>query len=157
MSVNKYNSTTGNLERRDGYIVDSTPTQNSGNPVSSGGVYTALDGKLDTGINYASSITLTGCHFGNNSQIAIKHGNLVVVNLSIILDSETNGIKFPDEIIPTKNIMLSGWISRQSYFSYLYGKQEAAQYQGRPVMGYNYHNYGNQNDEVNIFGVYEIL
>lgn len=42
MSVNKYNSTTGNLERRDGYIVDSTPTSGSGNPVSSGGVYDAL-------------------------------------------------------------------------------------------------------------------
>ena len=43
MSVNKYNPSTGNLKRYDGTMVDSTPTQNSGNPVSSGGVFTALD------------------------------------------------------------------------------------------------------------------
>lgn len=49
MSVNKYNSTTGNLERLDGYTVDSTPTSGSGNPVSSGGVYSALAGKADSG------------------------------------------------------------------------------------------------------------
>ena len=48
MSVNKYNSTTGNLERRDGYIVDSTPTSGSNNPVSSGAVYTALQSKANT-------------------------------------------------------------------------------------------------------------
>ena len=47
MSVNKYNPATGNLKRYDGTMVDSTPTQNSGNPVSSGGVYSALEGKQD--------------------------------------------------------------------------------------------------------------
>ena len=61
MSVNKYNSTTGNLERLDGYTVDSTPTQNSGNPVSSGGVYSALEGKLDkTGGTVSGDLTVSG-------------------------------------------------------------------------------------------------
>ena len=58
MSVNKYNSTTGNLERLDGYTVDSTPTQNSGNPVSSGGVFTALGKKLSV---YDESYVTTQC------------------------------------------------------------------------------------------------
>lgn len=45
MSVNKY--TNGDLEKVAGHsIVDSTPVQNSVRPVSSGGVYTALEGKL---------------------------------------------------------------------------------------------------------------
>ena len=61
MSVNKYNSTTGNLERLDGYTVDSTPTSGSGNPVSSGGVFTALAGKLDkTGGTVSGDLEVTG-------------------------------------------------------------------------------------------------
>ena len=61
MSVNKYNSTTGNLERLDGYTVDSTPTSGSGNPVSSGGVFTALAGKLDkTGGTVSGDLTVSG-------------------------------------------------------------------------------------------------
>lgn len=49
MSVNKYNSTSGELERIDSIVsVDSAPTSGSTNPISSGGVYTALANKQDT-------------------------------------------------------------------------------------------------------------
>ena len=66
MSVNKYNSTTGNLERLDGYTVDSTPTSGSGNPVSSGGVYTALQEVLSKypGAGFHNSI-YRGEYLGN--------------------------------------------------------------------------------------------
>ena len=56
MSVNKYNSTTGILERLDGCTVDSTPTSGSGNPVSSGGVYNALQPISGTGAGFHNSI-----------------------------------------------------------------------------------------------------
>lgn len=74
MSVNKYNSTTGNLERLDGYTVDSTPTQNSGNPVSSGGVFTALDGKVDKG----DEISVTADGTKNLGQVLADLASLLV-------------------------------------------------------------------------------
>ena len=87
MSVNKYNSTTGNLERLDGYTVDSTPTSGSGNPVSSGGVFTALAGKADFDISTMGSKNITlasgisaSQHDTNN---AIFDGHIACMNFSL--------------------------------------------------------------------------
>jgi hypothetical protein len=69
MSVNKYNSTTGNLERLDGYTVDSTPTSGSGNPVSSGGVFAALAKTLPI---FDEDYVTTQC--GKNSKNCLEPG-----------------------------------------------------------------------------------
>ena len=70
MSVNKYNSATGNLKRYDGVMVDGAPTSGSGNPVSSGGVFTALAGKVDkTDEGYVDiSISSIELHSGGYAQ-----------------------------------------------------------------------------------------
>lgn len=95
MSVNKYNSTTGNLERLDGYTVDSTPTSGSGNPVSSGGVFTALANRpkiayfkhwIGTGIKSDGSTQIPFSTF--TSQISDFNELInIIVNLGTMMKS----------------------------------------------------------------------
>lgn len=61
MSVNKYNSTSGELERIDSIVsVDATPTSGSTNPAQSGGVYTALQNISGQTVQQSSVTVATG-------------------------------------------------------------------------------------------------
>ena len=85
MSINKNEN--GTLTRLDGQtLVDANPTQNSTRPVSSGGVFTALDGK----VSKTGDETIAGVKtFSDGISLGTEYVDISIAGLTLRSDGYT--------------------------------------------------------------------
>ena len=93
--------------------IDSTPTSGSSNPVSSGGVYTALDGKQETLVSGTNIKTINNESLLGSGNISIQGGSggdaniieVVKVNGTALIPDSNKAV---DVTVPTESTV-SGW------------------------------------------------
>lgn len=131
-------------DKQDTLTFDDTPTENSTNPVTSGGVYTALSGKADAAdiptvptnvsaftndANYVTSTELTNKGYQTAENVATAIGNANIAMEKVTGLSTALGEKAAASDVESLQTTVDGWTNAESGIAATYAtKSELAGY-----------------------------